>query len=663
VIVNREGIAEDDSDEMRSSTTVEPRSESTGPRAGRVTLSLGQRAKWVVPVIGVVLFPLVTQGWSQRTFALDLGGQVAIFAVVLLGLTMLYGWTGQIALGHAAFIGIGAYTTAVVDRSLGVGFEGGGLKLAAVELAAAIGVCAAAGIVVGLPAVRISGLQLVIITFGAGQIFLWFLATYSSFTGGDQGLFVASVSVGGVSTLSVTSRYFVAMAVAWVITALVAQMGRAPIGRAMRVINHSPLAAQSVGVHIARTKLLAFVTSSVLAGIAGWLYAHQLSAVAPGYFVMFTSIYLLAAILIGGIGSLAGAWLGAAYLILVPEAVRSFGGGGNVYTVVSGVLLILVVLFAPRGLADLLGHLMEPARRVASRRSRAVDRDPTVASTALNRTVGQAVGEDSAVTASGSLAVSDVRVAFSGVDVLDHVSLTLSGDVLNGVLGPNGAGKTTLLNVITGYVRPMHGSVRVGEQTIDDWNARQRALQGVARTFQTPRLLESESVRTNLLLGRYRLQRATIVGQSLGSLAHRRFERRDSAAVQEIAQRLGLSRTQLNQSVSDLPAGTRRLVEFGRVLAMEPTTILLDEPIAGLDAKERETVADVLTDYQRSSSTLIVVVEHNVEWVRAVCDHIVILDTGRVLAEGAPDNVLDLPEVRAAYFGLNETTESLGRNA
>ena len=185
--------------------------------------------------------------------------------------------------------------------------------LALEELAATIAVCAVAGLIVGLPAVRISGLQLVIITLGAGQIFLWFLATYSSFTGGDQRLFVSSISIGGFSTTSVMTRYFVAAVVAVLMTALVAQIGRAPIGRAMRAISHSALAAQSVGVHIARTKLLAFVLSSVLAGIAGWLYAHQLSSVAPGYFVMFTSIYLLAAILIGGNGSLAGAWIGATY--------------------------------------------------------------------------------------------------------------------------------------------------------------------------------------------------------------------------------------------------------------------------------------------------------------------------------------------------------------
>ena len=618
--------------------------------------------RWATLAAALALVPVVTEGWSQQTFALDLGGQIAIFTVVLLGLTILYGWTGQIALGHAAFIGLGAYTTAIVDRTVGVGFQGGGAMLALEELAATIAVCAVAGLIVGLPAVRISGLQLVIITLGAGQIFLWFLATYSSFTGGDQGLFVSSISIGGFSTTSVTTRYFVAAVAAVLMTALVAQIRRAPIGRAMRAISHSALAAQSVGVHIARTKLLAFVLSSVLAGIAGWLYAHQLSGVAPGYFVMFTSIYLLAAILIGGNGTLAGAWIGATYLILVPELVQSAGGGGNVFTTVSGALLICVVIFAPHGIADVLGQLRAGASarlaRVFGRASVALPASPAPARNPP--VVSRAHGAEQHVAGAGnSLDVRGVTVTFNGLGVLHDVSLKFDPKVVNGILGPNGAGKTTLLNVITGFVRPLQGEVRVGAQVLDSLNPRQRSALGIGRTFQTPRLLESESVESNILLGRYRLQQASFVGQALASRSHRSHERRDRLAVEEVATHLRLSRRDLARRVSNLPAGTRRLVELGRVLAMEPAIILLDEPIAGLDAEERATVAEVLLDYQRSSDTLIVVIEHNVEWVRAVCENLAILDAGSVLVRGEPSDVLELSSVRQAYFGLSDVAPAV----
>jgi branched-chain amino acid transport system ATP-binding protein len=181
---------------------------------------------------------------------------------------------------------------------------------------------------------------------------------------------------------------------------------------------------------------------------------------------------------------------------------------------------------------------------------------------------------------------------------------------------------------------------------------RERAAHGVGRTFQTPRLLESETVEINILLGRFTQPKATIVGQALCSPAHRRLDRGDRRAVGEIADRLGLSAGDLRRRASSLPAGTRRLVEVGRVLAMDPSIILLDEPIAGLDADERDAVAEVLSDYQCASDTLIVVVEHNVEWVRAVCDSLFVLDAGSLLATGAPDDVLNLPTVRSAYFGL-----------
>jgi ABC-type branched-subunit amino acid transport system ATPase component/ABC-type branched-subunit amino acid transport system permease subunit len=639
--------------------------EEMGPRRAALRVLAGARAlgwlRWATLAAALALVPVVTEGWSQQTFALDLGGQIAIFTIVLLGLTILYGWTGQIALGHAAFIGLGAYTTAIVDRTAGVGFEGGGAILALEELAAAIAVCAVAGVVVGLPAVRISGLQLVIITLGAGQIFLWFLATYYSFTGGDQGLFVSSISIGGLSTTSVMTRYFVAAVAAVLLTALVAQIRRAPVGRSMRAISHSALAAQSVGVHIARTKLLAFVLSSVLAGIGGWLYAHQLSGVAPGYFVMFTSIYLLAAILIGGNGSLAGAWIGATYLILIPELVHSTGGSGNVFTTVSGVLLICVVIFAPRGIADLAGRLRLGA---TARLARVFDRVVPV-SLVQPRILHAIPRQDDAAPATrvadggNSLDVRDVTVSFNGIDVLHDVSLTFDASVINGILGPNGAGKTTLLNVITGFVKPVHGRVAVGSQVIDSLNPRQRSQLGIGRTFQTPRLLESESVESNILLGRFRLPQASFVGQALASRSHRSHDRRDRLAVEEVAAHLRLSRRDLARRVSILPAGTRRLVELGRVLAMEPAIILLDEPIAGLDAEERATVAEVLLDSQRSSDTLIVVIEHNVDWVRTVCEHLAILDAGSLLVSGAPSDVLELSSVRQAYFGLSDAAPAV----
>ena len=314
-------------------------------------------------------------------------------------------------------------------------------------------------------------------------------------------------------------------------------------------------------------------------------------------------------------------------------------------------------------MTDLLGRAWALATDRLHERAagRAIPRSPGARQAVAVRPA-EAAAHSGAAGRLSALHLEGVSASFGHVQVLRDVTLELDSTRINGIIGPNGAGKTTLLNVVTGLVQPDRGQVIANGRDLRGLSFRARTELGLARTFQTPRLLESETVEINILLGRFRLKHATFAGQAVGSSSTIDvWSRRDRLVVADVAERLGLSSRDLRRRASSLPAGTRRLVEVGRVLAMEPSIILLDEPIAGLDADERHAVAEVLFEHGRRSDALITIIEHNVEWVRAVCGYLVVLDGGGVLARGEPNSVLNLPAVRRAYFGLGESLDEAAR--
>jgi branched-chain amino acid transport system ATP-binding protein len=249
-----------------------------------------------------------------------------------------------------------------------------------------------------------------------------------------------------------------------------------------------------------------------------------------------------------------------------------------------------------------------------------------------------------------AIRVEGLTVRYGAFYALRDVTVHLPAGEIIGLIGPNGAGKTTLLNAISGFTPIAEGSVHVGDRDLTALGTRLRALSGVVRGFQTVRLLERESVLTNVLIGTERLPQPSALAQFLGLPSQWRARRRDLAATAEVLDLLGLAR-HAERRVDELPFASRRLVEVARVLVSSPSVILLDEPAAGLDQEGRQELASVLTRVHQGHPSTMVVVEHDVDLVKSLCSHVVALDSGAFLRDGTPAEVFGDRRVQLAYFG------------
>lgn len=249
------------------------------------------------------------------------------------------------------------------------------------------------------------------------------------------------------------------------------------------------------------------------------------------------------------------------------------------------------------------------------------------------------------------LATEDVVCQFGELRALTGVTVTAARGEITALIGPNGAGKTTLLNVISGLTPLQAGRVRLGERDITRWPTERRAMAGIARTFQTPRLLEMEDVATNVAVGCNPLRQPIWYQELLNTPRARAARRRDQLAVAETMRILGIASI-ATRAVRDLPFAMRRLVELGRALAGSPSVLMLDEPAAGLESDQRATLALLLRRVVEASGITILVIEHDVQFVTAVADSVFALDFGMVIAHGSAGDVLAHPAVRAAFFGI-----------
>lgn len=252
------------------------------------------------------------------------------------------------------------------------------------------------------------------------------------------------------------------------------------------------------------------------------------------------------------------------------------------------------------------------------------------------------------------LTVDGVSVRFAGLAALDSVSVAFDGPGLYGLIGPNGAGKSTLISVITGYVRPVGGSVRMGPSEITANRPSAIARAGIVRSFQSPRLLDDETVLVNILVGMSRVSQSRAISQMLGTPGYRRVEREHRFAAAEMGRSFGFEPKDLDRPVRQLPFGYRRLVEVARVLASRPPIVLLDEPAAGLAKSERILLGDRLVQFLANNPTILILTEHDVDLVRRLCHRVTVLSSGRVIAEGVPESVLKDPAVVEAYFGSSD---------
>lgn len=623
---------------------------SLTPRVEVVPESL--RQLWWVRRIGVlfagaallvaVLLP-ITISTPSRNYQFS---SVAIFALIGLSVTVLTGWAGQLSLGQFAFVGLGAVMAAAAVQR-GASFS--------VAVLYAVVACIIAALVVGFPALRVKGLMLAVTTLALAIAAQNWILRQPVFVGdGGTTITLPRGELFGVLDLrSQRIYYLVCLGVLVLMVLAVGRLRASGIGRAMIAVRDNEAAAASFGISPTLAKLTAFGLAGGLAGLAGALLAGlQVStSVMPvsgsGGFSAQLSLQVIAMTVIGGLGTLTGCVLGAVYVVGLPVL---FTGSETVGLLTSGIGLLLLLLYFPGGLAQLLFQIRDALLRMAERR-RGEEVAPRIAAAArpLPRRVPVVaeVGDDVDV-----LGVSGLEVHFGGRAALAGISLRARRGEVVGLIGSNGAGKSTLMNVVGGYVPPEAGTVSLWGEDVTHWSAHERARLGVGRVFQDARLFPHLTVRETVMLALEGEERSELVPSLLSLPPSVRAERHKRALVDDYIDFLGLGRY-ADSYLSDLSTGTRRIAEMTCLLAQGSRLLLLDEPTAGVAQRETEAFGPLIRRLQAELGATVVIIEHDMPLVMSISDRVYCLAAGVCIAEGEPAEVRRDPLVVAAYLGTD----------
>lgn len=555
-----------------------------------------------------LLLPFVLGAYSLLVFSL-----FALAVTTAVGLNILLGLSGQISFGHIAFYAIGAYICA-------------GLTLNGVPLAAAVPVamfvCGAMGALLAIPALRVSGPFLAMITIAFALVVRHILIEWREVTGGANGLMgIPMPTYGGLDSATGLALCCALLMAAALL--LFSRLRYSQWGLAMRAVKASDIAARSLGFNPLVSKTLAFTLSAMLTGAAGTFVAPLMMFINPDSFPFAQSILFVLAVVVGGSGTLLGPVLGALLIVVLPELLSAFAE----YRLLIFALLLLAVLWlAPRGVLGTLQRLLvKPSAQIP----------PETADDDLLRRYFTRAGRQ-------VLTVEGIGIRFGGVQAADNVSFRVKGGEILGLIGPNGAGKTTVLNMISGFYRADSGSISLG-QALCGQSAWRVARSGIARTYQTTQLFSGMSVLENLLVARQQGRQ----GMPL------RFPGSGDREISMALLALVGYQGSVHRAAEDLPHVDRRLVEIARALALDPAVLLLDEPAAGLSREETDRLIPLLRRVA-GFGIAIIVVEHDMSLVMAVSDRLQVLDAGKPLAYGAPAEVQRNPAVIAAYLGGTE---------
>jgi ABC-type branched-subunit amino acid transport system ATPase component/ABC-type branched-subunit amino acid transport system permease subunit len=577
-------------------------------------------------VLGVAGALLLAPSYSQYRIVFAF---VCAYTIVALGLVLLFGAGGQISLGQAMFFAVGAMTAGNLTSRTQLGLE------AEIPLAILLGFVI--GVLVGLPSLRVGGLYLAIATLALNFAGQQFLMEIPAISGGGAGLTSGPLRLFGSTLRDPMALVSVAIVLVGISMWITINLKTGRTGRGLNALRTSESAAAAIGaINLGRLKLVAFGISAAFASVGGVIYMHAIGYVNPQNFSIDLSIQFLLLVVIGGAHRSAGALIGAAFVLGMPEFFRDVQEyEGMIY----GAILLVLVIFFPDGLvgiAERLGSLLGSVRsRVMPAKQREV-----------------VLPDDLAFAgASGAtLRLDHVGVSFGGLRAVSDVSLELPPGQVLGLLGPNGAGKTTLFNAISGLVQA-DGAVRLDDTELTNLSVRSRARVGVGRTFQNLNLHEDRTVIEHLLLGMDRELRYHPLSEALRAPWVIRAEERIRISSLQLLAEMDLLQY-AESTVADLPYGIQKRVDVARALATRPRLLLLDEPAAGLPTSEAAQMIDQVLQMTRRTGTTVVIIEHNVELVASVADRVVVLDAGSVIADGSPESAMNDPQVIAAYLGV-----------
>ncbi|MGK9051527.1 branched-chain amino acid ABC transporter ATP-binding protein/permease [Neorhizobium petrolearium] len=609
-----------------------------------------RKAILAVILLGLLLPPFV----GVNGYALQVLNLAFIYSIAALGVTIATGITGMVVLGQAAFMGFGAYTAGLIMTGLALPWW--------IALPVAVVGTGFLGAALGLVSTRIKGHYLAITTLGLNEIFRLVVLNESWLTGGPFGLRDIPTLSFPVMGGGLSQQLYVPLFLLTVLAYAVAlRIYRTAFGRQMRSIRDDDLAAESMGVNSRMVRVMSFSLCSIYGALAGAVFVLTFGFISPNNFLIFESIKMLLMVVIGGMGSIGGTFLGALVVVGLPEALRDLQ---TYYMAIFGLGVVIILLTVPKGLGIVADWLLAPwlpgeegntigevkAEDVSNEVSVEEEEQRALAVAArLQAEREQSEAGQVRPVAEPLLVVENVSKSFGGLVALKDVSFTVSRGEILGLIGPNGSGKSTMINACSGIAGVSSGRISLDGQLISGLPAWDVHAAGVARIFQNVRVWNSMTVLENVMICHPATRRAHIVSGAIGTAKARADEELARDEALKALNLMGI-RHLATRRASDLSFGQSRLVELARSVVNKPKLLLLDEPGAGLRGGLIMELAEILKQLRNQGMTILVV-EHRVKLVVSMCDRIVVLNLGDKIAEGSAQSVARDPMVIDAYLG------------